>query len=130
MYETINPEKEIKFIDFAIDIIGQVPHALAIQVIPPRIWFPLMTLIWAGLTMCSAATHNFSQLAAVRFFQGMIEASTYSGTQYVIGSWYKSHEIGKRIGLFAASGMAGTMFAGKPTVSQSTMTIYFLYPRA
>lgn len=71
-----------------------------------------MTLIWAGLTMCLAATHNFSQIAAIRFFQGVIEASTYSGTQYIIGSWYKPHEIGKRIGLFAASGMAGTMFAG------------------
>ncbi|TVY27122.1 Pantothenate transporter [Lachnellula hyalina] len=93
-------------------IIGQVPHALAIQVVAPRIWFPLMTLIWAGLTMCTAATHNFTQLAALRFFQGMIEASTYSGTQYIIGSWYKPQEVGKRIGLFAASGMAGTMFAG------------------
>lgn len=42
----------------------------------------------------------------------MAEASTYSGAQYIIGSWYKPHEIGKRTGLFAASGMAGTMFAG------------------
>ena len=95
------------------DIVGQVPHALVIQKVPPRIWFPLMTLTWAILTMCCAATKTFSQICAVRFFQGVVEASTYSGTQYVIGSWYKSHEIGKRIGLFAASGMAGTMFAGK-----------------
>ncbi|KAB5533651.1 major facilitator superfamily domain-containing protein [Coniochaeta sp. 2T2.1] len=93
-------------------IIGQVPHALAIQVIAPRIWFPLMTAIWAGLTMCSAATHSMGALAAIRFLQGIVEASTYSGTQYIIGSWYKPQEIGKRIGLFAASGMAGTMFAG------------------
>ena len=42
----------------------------------------------------------------------MAEASTYSGTNYIIGSWYKPQEIGKRTGLFAASGMAGTMFAG------------------
>lgn len=62
--------------------------------------------------MCSAACNNFSQIAAVRFFQGMAEASTYSGTQYIIGSWYKPNEIGKRVGLFSASGMAGTMFAG------------------
>ncbi|KAK2802883.1 hypothetical protein FQN51_004145 [Onygenales sp. PD_10] len=96
----------------ALDIIGQVPHAIVIQVVAPRIWFPLMTVLWAGLTMCSAATHNFSQLAAIRFFQGVIEASTYSGTQYIIGSWYKPQEIGKRVGLFSASGMAGTMFAG------------------
>ncbi|PCG95480.1 Major facilitator superfamily domain, general substrate transporter [Penicillium occitanis (nom. inval.)] len=56
--------------------------------------------------------HSFSNLAAVRFFQGMAEASTYSGTQYIIGSWYKGNEAGKRIGLFQASGMVGTMFSG------------------
>jgi len=51
-------------------------------------------------------------LAAVRFLQGIMEASTYSGTQYIIGSRYKPQEIGKHIGLFAASGMAGAIFAG------------------
>lgn len=91
---------------------GQVPHALVIQKVPPRIWFPLMTFLWALLTMVCAACHSFSSLAAVRFFQGMAEASTYSGTQYIIGSWYKGNEAGKRIGLFQASGMVGTMFSG------------------
>ncbi|RSM09142.1 hypothetical protein CEP52_004237 [Fusarium oligoseptatum] len=93
-------------------IIGQVPHGLVIQKVAPRIWFPLMTLVWAALTMVCGACNNFSQLAAVRFFQGIAEASTYSGTQYIIGSWYKGPEVGKRVGLFQASGMVGTMFAG------------------
>ncbi|PGG99022.1 hypothetical protein AJ79_08721 [Helicocarpus griseus UAMH5409] len=94
------------------NIIGQVPHAIVIQVVAPRIWFPLMTVLWAGLTMCCSATNTFSQVATIRFFQGVVEASTYSGTQYIIGSWYKEQEISKRVGLFSASGMAGTMFAG------------------
>lgn len=80
-----------------------------------------MTLLWAGLTMVCAACSSFSHLAAVRFFQGMIEASTYSGTQYIIGSWYKGPEVGKRIGLFQASGMVGTMFAG---TSMSPRALY------
>ncbi|QKX62387.1 uncharacterized protein TRUGW13939_09546 [Talaromyces rugulosus] len=93
-------------------IVGQVPHGLVIQKVAPRIWFPLMTVVWSCLTMVCAACNGFSSLAAVRFFQGVVEASTYSGTQYIIGSWYKGPEVGKRIGLFQASGMAGTMFAG------------------
>jgi len=32
-------------------IIGQVPHALAIQKVPPRIWFSAMVVIWGALTM-------------------------------------------------------------------------------
>jgi ACS family pantothenate transporter-like MFS transporter len=71
-----------------------------------------MTMVWSCLTMVCAACNGFSSLAAVRFIQGVVEASTYSGTQYIIGSWYKGPEVGKRIGLFQASGMAGTMFAG------------------
>lgn len=69
-------------------------------------------VVAADVVRCCAAARNFSDLCAIRFFQGLIEASTYSGTQYIIGSWYKPAEIGKRTGLFAASGMAGTMFSG------------------
>lgn len=98
--------------DAGTDIIGQVPHGLIIQKVAPRIWFPLMTFVWAILTMVCGACNSFEQLAAVRFIQGIAEASTYSGTQYIIGSWYKGPEIGKRVGLFQASGMVGTMFAG------------------
>jgi MFS transporter, ACS family, pantothenate transporter len=72
-----------------------------------------MTVVWACLTMACGACNNFQQLAPVRFLQGVAEASTYSGTQYIIGSWYKGPEVGKRVGLFQASGMVGTMFAGK-----------------
>lgn len=48
----------------------------------------------------------------IRFFLGLTEASTYAGTIYIIGSWYKPLEIAKRTALFTASGQVGTMFAG------------------
>ncbi|KAI0168503.1 pantothenate transporter liz1 [Pestalotiopsis sp. NC0098] len=92
--------------------IGQIPHSIAIQKIAPRIWFPSMVIIWAGLTMCCAACKTYAQLCVVRFFMGFIEASTYCGTLYVIGSWYKPREIAKRTAIFTASGQAGSMFAG------------------
>jgi len=59
-----------------------------------------------------AACEKFSQIATCRLFQGAIEASTYAGTQYIIGAWYKPSEIGKLVGLFPACGQAGTMFVG------------------
>ncbi|CAG9946145.1 unnamed protein product [Clonostachys rosea f. rosea IK726] len=93
-------------------VIGQVPHGIAIQKIAPRIWFPSMVIIWAGLTASSAACKTYEQLCAVRFLMGLIEASTYCGTIYCIGSWYKPREIAKRTAIFTASGQAGSMFAG------------------
>ncbi|KAI6047316.1 major facilitator superfamily domain-containing protein [Pisolithus marmoratus] len=85
-------------------ILGMIPNNLMLQVITPRIWFPLVQLVWATLT--------FGALYVLRFFLGMAEASTFVGTHYVLGSWYKSGELGKRSGLFTASGLVGTLFSG------------------
>ncbi|KAK8054086.1 pantothenate transporter liz1 [Apiospora saccharicola] len=93
-------------------VIGQIPHGVAIQRVPPRVWLPSMVLVWAGLTMCTAACRTYAQLCAVRFLQGLAEASTYCGTIYIIGSWYRPCEIAKRTAVFTASGQAGSMFAG------------------
>lgn len=93
-------------------VIGQIPHAVMLQRVAPRIWLPSMVLVWAGLTMCTAACATYAQLCAVRFLQGLAEASTYCGTIYIIGSWYKPQEMAKRTAIFTASGQAGSMFAG------------------
>lgn len=93
-------------------VIGQIPHAVILQRVAPRLWLPSMVLVWAGLTMCTAACATYAQLCAVRFLQGLAEASTYCGTIYIIGSWYKPREMAKRTAVFTASGQAGSMFAG------------------
>lgn len=62
--------------------------------------------------MASAAAKTVTQLCVIRYFLGLAEASTYAGTIYIIGAWYKPEEISKRTALFTASGQVGTMFAG------------------
>ena len=49
---------------------------------------------------------------AIRFFQAIFESSTFVGTHYILGSWYTEKELGKRSGIFTASGLAGTMIGG------------------
>ncbi|KAH8422454.1 putative MFS pantothenate transporter [Aspergillus melleus] len=93
-------------------ILGQVPSNLALTYFRPRIFFPSMILLWGGLTMITAAVHNPQGIMAIRFFLGLAEASTFSGTHYILGSWYTERELGKRSGIFTASGLAGTMFGG------------------
>ncbi|KAG4219455.1 hypothetical protein PC116_g32064, partial [Phytophthora cactorum] len=51
-------------------------------------------------------------IMAIRFFQGIAEATTFVGTHYILGSWYTERELGKRSGIFTASGLAGTMIGG------------------
>lgn len=93
-------------------VVGQLPHSIIIQKIKPNVWIPFTMVCWSGLTMCSAACKTYSQLCAVRFFQGFMEASLYGGTIYVLGSWYKPSEIAKRTAIFTAIGQMGSMFAG------------------
>lgn len=92
--------------------VGQIPHALIIQKVAPRFWLPFTLLVWSGLTMVCAACRTYKQLCVVRFFQGFFESSLYSGTIYILGSWYKPLEIAKRTAIFTAIGQIGSMFAG------------------
>lgn len=92
--------------------VSQLAHGIIIQKVAPRIWLPSMVVAWAGLTMASAAVKTVPQMMAIRFLLGLAEGSTYAGTIYIIGSWYKPLEIAKRTAIFTASGQVGTMFAG------------------
>ncbi|KAK3061929.1 hypothetical protein LTS18_005158 [Coniosporium uncinatum] len=93
-------------------VIGQIPSNLALYYIPPRIYFPSMMVIWGGLTMVTASAQSPGAIMAIRFFQGIAESTTFVGTHYILGSWYTARELGKRSGIFTASGLAGTMIGG------------------
>ncbi|KAH9951851.1 MFS general substrate transporter [Amylocystis lapponica] len=93
-------------------IIGMVPNNLMLQRVSPRIWFPTMQIVWGILTFCLSVVKNVNQVYAIRFLQGIAESSTFVGTHYVLGSWYKRGELGKRSGLFTSSGLIGTLFSG------------------
>jgi MFS family permease len=93
-------------------VVGAIPHSLIIQKVRPGIWLPFTLIVWSCITMCSAACKTYTQLAVVRFFQGMMEASVYGGTIYVMGSWYKPSEIATRTAIFTAVGQVGSMCAG------------------
>ncbi|KAJ6623551.1 major facilitator superfamily domain-containing protein [Mycena sp. CBHHK59/15] len=92
--------------------IAQIPQNLLLHVIPPRILFPMNTLIWGSLTMVTAAATNVRHLYVIRFFQGMAEASTFVGAHFIMGSWYKESELGKRGAIFSSSAQVATIFSG------------------
>ncbi|KAK7416652.1 hypothetical protein QQZ08_011918 [Neonectria magnoliae] len=93
-------------------VLGQIPSNISLHYVKPRIWFPMMMVLWGGLTMVTASVHNPQSIMAIRFFQGLCEASTFVGTHYILGAWYTERELGKRSGIFTASGLAGTFIGG------------------
>lgn len=111
-------------------IIGPIPANLLLTWIPPRILLPGLEFLWAILTIGTYAVTdvrqvsrvqapfarrpfaNTDQLYPIRFFVGFLEGSCFVGIQYVLGSWYKRTEIGKRTAIFACAAYVGTMISG------------------
>ena len=93
-------------------ISGIIPNNMLLTYFRPRIFFPTMIIIWAGFTMATASARRPTDIMCIRVFQGYAESCIFSGTHYLLGSWYTEKELGKRSGLFTASGLAGGMFGG------------------
>ncbi|KAH9916186.1 MFS general substrate transporter [Amylocystis lapponica] len=93
-------------------VIGQIPATMLVTRVRPSIFIPFMEVVWSVLTMCLAASTNFSTLCALRFLVGLAESSFYPAIQYVIGSWYKPNELAKRACIFHTASAIGPMISG------------------
>ncbi|KAG9767785.1 Pantothenate transporter liz1 [Exophiala dermatitidis] len=93
-------------------LIGIIPNNAMLTYFNPRKFFPFMITVWACLTMATAGVHKPEHIMAIRIFQGYFESCTFAGTHYILGSWYTEHELGKRSGIFTASGLAGGIIGG------------------
>ncbi|RDW68459.1 hypothetical protein BP5796_09116 [Coleophoma crateriformis] len=93
-------------------VIGQLPSQLILTRVRPSIWIPCCEIVWTVMTFCLAAASSSSQVIALRFFIGLAESIFYPAAHYLIGSWYKPSELGKRACIFHASSAAAGMFSG------------------
>lgn len=80
--------------------------------IPPRYVLPGCKIAWGLITVVTYAVKTPKQLCYLRFFLELLEGTSFVGIQYVLGSWYKATEIGKRIAIFSCAAYAGTDFGG------------------
>ncbi|KAL2280780.1 hypothetical protein FJTKL_12292 [Diaporthe vaccinii] len=93
-------------------ILGPIPASILLTWVPPRILLPGLELLWSFLTIGTYAVRDVNQLYPIRFFVGFLEGSCFVGIQYVLGSWYKRTELGKRTAIFACAAYVGTMISG------------------
>ena len=106
---------EINLIDVAWTtgyVVGQVPSQLILTKVRPSIWIPCCELTWTILTFCLSATTSSNQVIIIRFFVGLAESIFYPAAHFLVGSWYKPSELGKRACIFHASSALASMFSG------------------
>lgn len=93
-------------------VVGQLPSQLIITKVRPSIWIPSCELIWTALTFSLAGVKTSGHVMAIRFFVGLVESVFYPAAHFLIGSWYKPSELGKRACIFQASSAVAGMFSG------------------
>jgi len=75
----------------------------------PSVFIPGIMVAWGLVMTFMGFAHNFSGLAAARFFLGVTEAGLFPGVNYYLSCWYKRSEIGKRSAIFfSAAALAGS----------------------
>jgi MFS family permease len=60
---------------------------LLIKRFSPRVWMSRIMVTWGAVSMCQAATQNYSGILACRFFLGLAEAGYYPGVLYHLSFW-------------------------------------------
>ncbi|KAI8653735.1 hypothetical protein LRP88_00525 [Fusarium phalaenopsidis] len=91
---------------------AMIPACYLMTRYPANIVLPSLELGWGLATFGLAWVKNVEAIYAMRFFVGLFECCSFTGTIYIIGSWYKPNEVARRIALFFIASPGGTMFAG------------------
>ncbi|KAF2011236.1 MFS general substrate transporter [Aaosphaeria arxii CBS 175.79] len=89
-----------------------IPACYFLTRYPANIVLPTLEFGWGISTLGLAFVQNVEAIYALRFLVGLFECCSFTGTIYVIGSWYNPTEVARRIALFFIASPAGTMFAG------------------
>jgi hypothetical protein len=70
------PTDVVQFVGY---LLGQVPSNIILTRIRPSRYIPCAILAWGGISLCTAATHNFVGIFLVRFFLGFAESPFFAG---------------------------------------------------
>ncbi|KAK2045632.1 MFS general substrate transporter [Colletotrichum somersetense] len=91
---------------------SMIPACYYLTRYPINVVLPVLEVGWGLSTLGLAWARNVRTVYAMRFFTGLFESDFFTGIIYVIGSWYKPSEVGRRVALFYIAAPLGTMFAG------------------
>ncbi|ROV95725.1 hypothetical protein VMCG_07555 [Cytospora schulzeri] len=103
------------------NVLGLLPFIYLFPRVPMHLLVPTLDLGWGVFTLLQYRAQSYSEIMAYRFLVSIFEASYFPGVHFVLGSWYKSHEIGRRGGTFYVGLTLGTLTA---SLLQAAATTY------
>jgi hypothetical protein len=79
----------------------QVPSLLIVSRPGYARWFlPGVELVWGSVTFALTSVKKAEHIYVIRFLLGALATPSYTGVNYVLGSWYRGDELFKRSAVF------------------------------
>ncbi|KAL4879451.1 permease of the major facilitator superfamily [Aspergillus karnatakaensis] len=91
---------------------GDIPATYLMQRIPLGKCLGGMCMVWGIVVALHAVCHDFSSLAAVRFFLGAIEVATVPVAIYITGAFYTKKEQVTRVAIWYTTSGWASVFGG------------------
>ncbi|KAM0811532.1 putative Major facilitator superfamily domain-containing protein [Seiridium cardinale] len=103
------------------NVAGLLPFIYLFPRVPVHILVPTLDLGWGIFTLLQYRAQSYGEIMAYMLMVSLFEASYFPGVHFVLGSWYRSDEIGRRGGIFYVGLTLGTLIA---SLIQSVATAY------
>ncbi|KAK4231833.1 putative major facilitator superfamily transporter [Podospora fimiseda] len=97
---------------YATYIFSELPSNLLLKHLTPRIWLPLLTILWGIVTMCLGFVQSFASFFAVRAILGLTEGGLLPGIVLYLSGMYTRGEMALRIGVFYTAASLSGAFGG------------------
>lgn len=92
--------------------VSQAPFTILLGTTRPKYVFFIANLLWALLTLVSYRLTHVYQFFVVNLLEGIFSSGTFVGAHFMLGSWYKKRELGKRAAVFVSLGNIGHVAGG------------------
>lgn len=93
-------------------ILLEIPSNMILNRVPPRFYIGFLTLGWGLSVTFGGFCKSFGGLVTCRIFIGIFEAGMFPGCLFLIGSWYRRHELLTRMAWFMVSNDIAGTFSG------------------
>ncbi|KAK1139890.1 hypothetical protein N8T08_011051 [Aspergillus melleus] len=90
----------------------QIPGTSLLTVLRPKYVFVTANVVWSVLTLVTYKLTAAWQAILLNAIEGGFSAIAYVGGHFILGSWYRKSELGKRAAVFCCFGHVGSMAGG------------------
>lgn len=102
---------QFQTITYVGNVVGLVPFVYLFPRVPMHVLVPTLDLCWGIFTLLQYRAQGYGEIMAYRFLVSLFEGPYFTGVHFVLGSWYRSDEVGRRGGVFYTGLTLGTLTA-------------------